>query len=86
MTWKGGTWDMRLHIMQRNEKKIGHVICSRLSSCVICSEKLRQPFTDNIALANWGFLSLHWTSGLTMSFLMNVSEFIDMRVPALAFD
>jgi hypothetical protein len=58
MIWGAVLGNMRLHIIQRHEEKIGHVVCWRLSSCAICSEKICQPVTDDIALANWNLLSL----------------------------
>ncbi|KAJ6041633.1 hypothetical protein N7460_007023 [Penicillium canescens] len=58
LVWEAALGGLRLHIIQRHKRRLGHIVCPQLDSCVICNEKVAQPVKGDIAQVTGSLIAL----------------------------
>jgi hypothetical protein len=62
MIWETLLAGLRLHIIQRSQRRLGFVVCPQeKDSCEICRGGLHQPVKDGERCSDWPLLSLPMT-------------------------
>ena len=61
MIWEAALGGLCLHIIQRPQRRLGHIVCPRKESCEVCRGGLHQPVKGSESLSSWSLLSLPMT-------------------------